>query len=135
MGSSKITNTYKKEIKQCIKKRPFFFFHLFFFLKPQESFSEFSDQFVDVDDDIVNARSHRSLWLQHPSHELVKSFRVRSLWSSVWPFDLSVHDCELKTSTGFSKRIFEWRHSVPATRRKKAQNEYPQKVNEYCRIS
>lgn len=97
------------------KESSFLSFHLF--LKAttiRESFCELSDQFVDVDDDIVNTRSNRSLWLQHPSYELVESFRVRSLWSSVWPFDLSVNDCELKTSSGFSKRIFEWRHTVPA---------------------
>jgi len=100
------------------KESSFLSFHLF--LKTniiRESFGEFSDQFVDMDDDIVYARSNSSLWLQHPSYELVKSFRVRSFWSSVWPFDLSVHDCKLKTSTRFSKRILEWRHTIPATKK------------------
>lgn len=80
-----------------------------------------------MDDDIVYARSNRSLWLQHPTYELVKSFRIRSLWSSVWPLDLSIHDCELKTSTRFSKSILEWRHTVPATK-KRPQNKF--QVNE-----
>lgn len=103
-----------------------FFFFGFENHQNQESFGEFCDQFVDVNDDIVNARSNRRLWLEHPSHKLVKRFRIRrTLWSSVWPFYLSVHDCELKTSTGFSKCIFERRHSVPAKDNKSIHQNLP----------
>lgn len=48
------------------------------------------DQLIDVNDDIIDAGSDRSLGLQHPFYELVKSIGVRRIGPS-WPFYLGIY--------------------------------------------
>lgn len=92
---------------------------------------EFCNQLVYMGYDIVDPRPDSSLGLKHPGNKLMKSFWVWRLRSS-WPFDLSIYNGQLQTSTRFSKCIFKWRYSIPAKFSQVMINKYTRSASLRC---
>lgn len=80
---------------------------------PFFSLGELQDELVNMNNDVIYMRPHRSVRLEHPNHELMKLFWIRWVRSS-WPFYLCIHDSQLHGSARFIAIKLERRFTIPA---------------------